>query len=172
MPAEPKVDPTYPQQPIHFRYSPFVRAIMVTFAVLVCLYSLYFLIVVVNADTPTFFKMLPLIIMVVSLNSALKHLTSLNCVTFFVDRIRYSYIIKRNVEIKYSDVLYMELRKQITYTVQIRYRNEKGEEKLFITPASFPKTLEIMLIIADLCPNIKLSEKLSNAVENLRTKAE
>ncbi len=172
MPAELKVESHYPQQPIHFRYSPLLRGIMIIFAGLVSVYSLYFLIVVVNADTPLFFKLLPLIIMFVSLNSALKHLTALNCVSFLEDRIRYSYITKRKVEIKYSDVLYMELRKQITYTVQIRYRNEKGEEKLFITPASFPRTLEIMLIIADLCPNIKLSDKLSNAVENLRTKAE
>jgi hypothetical protein len=172
MPSEIKINSSPPEHPIHYRYPPLLRGFMVFSASLVCLYSLYFLIKVVDVKTPLFFKLLPLVIMFVAFDSVLRHLTSLNCVTFFEDRIRFSYIIKPNVQIKYTDILFMELKKHITYTVQIRYRDDAGVEKLFTTPASFPKTLEIMLIIADLSPNIKLSEKLSNVVEHLHNKAD
>jgi hypothetical protein len=172
MSAEIQIDQIRPEHPIHYRFPPFVRWGMVLVTTLVCIYSLYFLIKVVNSETPPFFKILPLIIMFIALDSALKHLTTLNCVTFYEDRIGFSYIIKPKLEIKYDDILYMELRKHITYYVQFRYLDAQGQEKMFSTPASFPKTLEIMLIIADLAPNIKLSDKLSSAVQHMREKTE
>ncbi|MDD2229485.1 MAG: hypothetical protein PHY48_08750 [Candidatus Cloacimonetes bacterium] len=172
MSAENQTEQIRPEHPIHYRFPPFVRWGMVLVTSMVCIYSLYFMIKVVNTDTPAFFKILPLMVMFVAFDSVLRHLTSLNCVTFYEDKIGFSYIIKPKLEINYSDILYMELRKHITYYVQFRYLDAKGTEKVFSTPASFPKTLEIMLIIADLAPNIKLSDKLSSAVQHMRNKTE
>jgi len=172
MSSEIPINEKAPLQPIHYRYPPLLRGFMLLFAALVAIYTIYFLFAVVNADTPLVFKLLPLIILFVSFNSCLNHLTTLNCVSFMPDRIVFSYLLKKQVQIRYQDVLYMELRKQMRYYLNIKYRDESGAEKLFLAPATFPKTLEIMLVIADLCPNIKLSDKLSGAIDNLRSKAE
>jgi len=72
------------------------------------------------------------------------------------------------VEIAYSSVLHMELRRHIGYVLQLRYTDVNGKELVFSSPASFPKTLEIMLILGDLCPNVKLSDKLGKAFEQMR----
>lgn len=161
-----------PKQPIHYRYPPLLRGFMLLFAAAVAIYTIFFLFAVVNADTPIVFKLLPLIILFVSFNSCINHLTTLNCVSFYPDSMVFSYLLKKKVQIRYNDVLYMELRKQVRYYLNIKYRDESGQDKLFMAPANFPKTLEIMLVIADLCPNIILSDKLSGAIDNLRSKAE
>jgi hypothetical protein len=172
MPEEVRQDTLGMQLPVHFRYSPFLRGFMISVSSFVSVYTLYFLIRYVDAATPLFFKLLPLFIMFVAMDNCFKHLTTLNKVSFYADSVHYSYLLKRKVVIPYTSVLHMELRRHIGYMLQLRYSDLNGKEQLFSSPASFPKTLEIMLILADLCPNIKLSDKLGKAFEQMRNTPE
>ncbi len=172
MPNEIRQDTFGMQLPVHFRYSPLLRSFMISVSSFVSGYTLYFLIRYVNADTPIFFKLLPLFIMFIAMDNCFKHLTTLNKVSFYTDSVHFSYLLKKKVIIPYAFVLHMELRRHIGYMLQLRYTDANGKEKLFSSPASFPKTLEIMLILADLCPNVKLSEKLGKAFEHMRSTLE
>jgi len=145
---------------------------MLGFAALVLVYTLFFLVKVVNGNMPLFFKILPLIILFVSLDSILRQTTSLNCVLFGPDYIRFSYLVKRKLEIPYTSIIQLDLEKRLTYYLQLRYHDANGVEQTFKTPASFPKILEIILNLADLSPQVKLNGMLSKAVEHLRSQAE
>lgn len=171
MPGEIKIKSIRSSLPVRYRYSPFIRIFMLAFACLVFAYTLYFLLAVVNADTPMFFKLLPLGIMFVCLDSILRQVTSLNSVIFLQDSIRFTYMAKKNVEIPYDSIISLDLFKHITYYMHLRYRDADGHEQLFKTPASFPKVLEIILNIADLAPNVKVTGILAQAVEHLREQA-
>lgn len=172
MSREIKIESIRHKLPVRYRYTPAVRTFMLVLSSLILGYSLFFLIRYVRAETPLFFKLLPLIIMFVALDSVFRQISSLNSVCFFEDHIRFSYLAKRKVEIAYTRIISMELVKSITYYLKIVYNDESGKERTFRTPASFPKILEIILNIADLSPNIKLNEMLAKAVEHLRSQAE
>ncbi len=172
MPREIKIKFIRNQLPVRYGYNPWVRGLMLFFAVTVLIYTLFFLVKVVNGNMPLFFKILPLIILFVSLDSILRQATSLNCVLFGADYIRFSYLAKRKLEIPYADIIQLDLEKRLTYYLHLRYQDANGAEQTFKTPASFPKILEIILNLADLSPQVKLNGMLTKAVEHLRSQAE
>ncbi|MDY0151557.1 MAG: hypothetical protein RBS43_04725 [Candidatus Cloacimonas sp.] len=172
MPREIKIKSIRNSLPVRYRYTPVVRGFMLALSLLISAYSLYFMVRFVRAETPMFFKLLPLIIMFVSVDSIFRQITSLNCICFYEDRLCFSYIAKRKVEIPYTQIRTMELVKKITFYLKITYSEDDQAPKEFRTPASFPKILEIIVNIADMSPNVVLSGMLSKAVEHLRSKAE
>ncbi len=44
----------------------------------------------------------------------------------------------------------------------------KGQQKLYKTPASFPKMTEILYNIADLAPQVEMNQELAKMVAYLR----
>ena len=172
MPHPIKIKSIKHRLPVRYRFSPVVRIFMLSLSTLICAYSLYFLIRFVKADTPTFFKMLPLVIMFVALDSIFRQTTSLNSVLFLSDRIKLSYLLKPSIEIPYSEIVSMKLERRITFYFLLAYNDSKGIKKQFKTAASFPKMLEIILNIADLSPQVQLNEFMTKAVEHLRSQAE
>lgn len=172
MPREIEIKAIRDLLPVRYRYNPMVRGFMLVLSILIMAYTLYFLIAVVTGVMPLFFKILPLVILFVSLDSILRQITSLNCVAFYEDRVSFSYLAKRKVEIPYPQITKMELIKKITYYLDLTYRDETGAVKQFRTPASFPKILEIIVNLAELSPNVELSDMLGKAVEHLRNRTE
>lgn len=134
-------------------------------------YSLYFLFNFVQYETPLFFKILPLIICFVGLDSILRKVTSLNSVTFTQDHLRLGYIAKRTKLIPYSKIQSIDLQKKITYYMQVSYTDEYGKAKLLITPASFPHILEIILNLADLAEEAEIPEKMQGVLDYLKANA-
>jgi hypothetical protein len=49
--------------------------------------------------------------------------------------------------------------------VYLKYTDARGRDRLFKTNASFPKMLEIMYNIADLCPQIQMNDELAKLVQ-------
>lgn len=168
MPREIKVKSIRNELPFTYRYSQIMRFFWLFFALAVCGYSFYFIIKFVTATTPLFFKVLPLIILFVALDSAIKQLTALNRVTFYEDRVCLGFIAKPKVIIPYENVISIDLAKQITFSIIIKYK-EGNKEKIFKTSASFPKILEILLNLADFSPNAQLNDLLGKVVKHLRT---
>lgn len=169
MPDEIKLKLVRGKLPFHYRHHPLTRGFMLVFASVVMLYSLYFLIRYVRGDMPLFFKLLPMIIIFVALDSILRKVTCLNKVSFYVDNLTLSFMLKRSIVIPYADVVSLQLKRKITYYLAIGYRDRQGKLQYFTTPASFPKMLEILLNIADQAPQAELTDKLPQVIEYLRS---
>ncbi len=171
MPREIKVKSIRNELPATYRYSPWMRLIMLIVALAISLYALFFFVNFVSNETPIFFKVLPLIILFVALDSVFKQLTSLNRVTFYEDRICFGFLGKPKVIIPYENITSIDLTKQISFSIILKYR-DGNKEKIFKTSASFPKILEILLNLADFAPNAQLNKLLGNVVNHLRNLAE
>lgn len=171
MPHEIKVKSIRNELPATYHYSLWMRLIMLIVALVICLYALFFFVRFVSSDTPIFFKVLPLIILFVALDSVFKQLTSLNRVTFYEDKICFGFLGKPKVVIPYDNISSIDLNKQISFSIILKYR-DGDKEKIFKTSASFPKILEILLNLADFAPNAQLNQLLGKVVNHLRNLAE
>lgn len=172
MPREIKVKSIRDRFPVRYAQPQLLRLLMIGLALLVIAYSLFFLTRFVDRDTPVFFKLLPLIIMFVGLDSVLRQTTSLNAITFYEDRLCLAFLLRKKIVISYKDIKRLDIYRKITYYIHLSYNDESGASKLFKTPASFPKILEIVFNIADLAPQVEMNELLSQTVKLLRTKME
>ncbi|HNX37590.1 MAG TPA: hypothetical protein PKI15_04455 [Candidatus Cloacimonadota bacterium] len=141
---------------------------LILFALALILYTVFFLINFVTAETPLFFKMLPLAIFFVGLDSLFRHVFGLNSVTFFPERIELGFLGKPAIKIPYPDLLEMELHKQITIYLYLTYKDHKGREQKFRIKGSFPKVLEIILGIYEMVPQIRMNEKTRKTCEYLQ----
>ncbi|HQO18404.1 MAG TPA: hypothetical protein PLJ85_04435 [Candidatus Cloacimonas sp.] len=171
MPREIKVKSIRNELPATYRYSPWMRFIMLFVALAICIYAIFFFVKFVSGTTPIFFKVLPLIILFIALDSAFKQLTSLYKVTFYEDRICFGFLGKPKLIIPYENITAIDLTKQISFAIVLKYR-DKNREKIFKTSASFPKILEILLNLADFAPHAQLNELLGKVVNHLRNLAE
>ncbi len=154
--------------PIRFSFPWYVRFFLILIAGVTAIYSLFFLTNYVYSDTPIFFKLLPTMILYVSLDTVFRHLTSLNRVTFTQDSLVLQAIAKKKLVIPYVNINNLVLKKRITYYVQIHYLDLDGNQKVYQSNASFPKMLTILLTIYDMSPNLELDEKLKDALEYIR----
>jgi|GEM_PF-2439671 len=152
------------QYPIIYSYMMPVRYFMLAIAFATALYSLYFLVNFVYSDTPTFFKVLPLVIVYVSIDTMLRHLTGLNKVVFERDHLVLKYLVKKPLLIPYAMIRDLELKRKITYYVRISYEVD-GKLNVYQTNASFPKMLKILLCIYEHSPNLNLDPKFKEAME-------
>ena len=171
MPREIKVKSIRNELPATYRYSPWIRFIMLFVALAICIYAIFFFVKFVSGTTPIFFKVLPLIILFIALDSAFKQLTSLYKVTFYENRICFGFLGKPKLIIPYENITSIDLTKQISFAIVLKYR-DNNREKIFKTSASFPKILEILLNLADFAPHAQLNELLGKVVNHLRNLAE
>lgn len=156
------------RMPVRYRFHPLIRWVMIAFTALIAGYSIYFLVRWVNADTPMFFKITPLVILYIGLDSLFRHLTALNEVIFTPECLWLRFIIKPAIPIPWDNLRALQLQKRITYYLYIGYTDLKGQQKLYKTPASFPKMTEILYNIADLAPQVEMNEELAKMVAYLR----
>jgi hypothetical protein len=122
----------------------------------------------VNTDTPIFFKILPIAIAFVGLDSVLKKVTALNSVTFEQDHLRLGFIAKKALVIPYQDILALELYRKITFYFGFTYNDAQGKPQKYVTQASFPHTMEILLNIADMAPQATIPEKMQGMLDYLK----
>lgn len=168
MPRQIEINSIRDRMPVSYRFHPLLRWIMILFTALIVGYTVYFLVRWVNAETPLFFKVTPLVILYIGLDSLLRHLTSLNRVIFTPECLWLRFIIKPAIPIPWENIKTMRLQKRITYYLYIGYRDLKGKDKVYKTPASFPKMMEILFNIADLAPQVEMNDELQNMIIYLR----
>lgn len=154
--------------PVCYRHQRFFRWFMIAISFMIVVYSIYFMIRFVSSETSTIFKLLPLIIAFVGLESVLRKITSLNSVTFEKDELILGFIAKRAIHIPYENITGLLLYRKITFYFGIEYLDNKGNPKNFLTHASFPHTMEIILNLADMAPHAKIPEKMQSVVDYLK----
>jgi hypothetical protein len=172
MPKPLKVQYIRDRLPVVYRYHQGFRWFMILISMMMVIYSLYFLLSFVHSDTPMFYKILPLIICFVGLDSILRKVTSLNSITFMQDQIKLGFIAKKDIVIPYDSIQSIDLLRKITYYTQISYRNSTGVLRQLNTPASFPHILEIILNLADLAPHAAIPDKLQGVLDYLKANAQ
>lgn len=158
--------------PSFYRFHPVQRYLMIVLSLLTASYSIYFMARYIQADTPILFKIIPTVITFIALDHLLKHLTTLNTVYFHDDYLALGFLAKRNLLIPYDKIESIVLSRVITYYVYITYQDEKGQRQSLKVNASFPKILEIMLLIYDMSPNLKIDEKLVKMLQYVRKRYE
>ena len=155
--------------PVCYRHNPVLRWFMIAISFAIMVYSIYFMMRYVSNTSPIFFKILPIAIAFVGLDSVLKKITSLNSVTFEQDRLRLGFIAKRALEIPYENIRKLELYRKITFYFGISYIDLNGKEKKYTAQASFPHTLEIILNIADMAPKAAIPDQMQSIVDYLKS---
>ncbi len=172
MPKKLKIQYIRDRLPVVYRYNQGFRWFMIFLSFLMIVYSVYFMTLFVTSDTPAFYKMMPLIICFVGLDSILRKITSLNSITFSHDGIRFGYIAKRSTFITYEDIQSLELLRKVTYYMQIAYRDKDGKVRQIKTPASFPHVLEVIFNVADLAKSAVIPEKMQGVLDYLKASAD
>lgn len=158
--------------PQTFRFPIWARGILLLISGITAAYSLYFLFNFVHSDTPIFFKILPTLILYIALDTVFRHLTNLNKISFTDDKLVFSYLAKKSLEIPYHNISSIDMYKKITHYIKVSYMDLQGNQKQFVTNASFPKMLTVLMMIYDLSPNLELDPKMKEAFEYIRIKAE
>lgn len=168
MPRQLNIESIKDKIPVRYRIHLLARGSMIAFALAIVGYSIFFLISFVRADTPLFYKILPLVICFVGVDSLLRHLFTLNSITFFEDHLAMGYIAKPSLRIPYQNLISMELHKKITFYLFLTYKDDKGVTTEFKVKGSFPKVLEIILGLYELVPQLVLSPKMQKTCEYLQ----
>lgn len=168
MPRKLNIESVKGRIPVRYRMHAAVRIPMIVGALLIAAWCLYVLFNHVNSDTSLFYKMLPVLVLFVALDSALRHLTSLNSVIFTPECLWLRFILKPSLTIPWENIRALEFRKVLTYYVFITYQDLRGKQKIFKTSASFPKILEIMYNIADLCPQLVMNDELRRMISVMK----
>ena len=172
MPRQINIESITGKIPVRYRIHILARGTMIAFALAIATYSIYFLVLYVRADTPLFYKLLPLIIFFIGVDSLFRHLFSLNSITFFENHLAMGYIAKRSLKIPYENLISMELTKKITFYLFLNYKDDKGVTTEFRVKGSFPKVLEIILGLYEMVPQLVLSDKMRRTCEYLQEAAQ
>jgi hypothetical protein len=89
--------------------------------------------------TPTIFgKTLPWFIGFIALDSTLRKVTSLNSVLFDIDHLRLGFIAKKPIIIPYDKISALNLKRKITYYLEIQYTDDKGKMRQYTPPHPSP----------------------------------
>ena len=154
--------------PVRYRVHPLRRLFGVAINTVVIIAALNLLITKVNLDSSTFVKIMTMAILYIGIDSLLRHLTTLNEVVFTPECLWLRFVLKKGIPIPWENVKTMMLQKRITYYVYIGYIDLNGKKRVYKTPASFPKMIEIMFNIADLAPNVTMNDELKKMIDVLR----
>lgn len=168
MPRQLNIESIKDKLPVRYRIHFLARGMMIAFALAIVGYSIFFLFSFVRGDTPLFYKILPLVICFVGVDSLLKHLFTLNSITFFEDHLAMGYIAKPSLRIPFTSMISMELKKKITFYLFLTYMDDKGIKTEFKIKGSFPKVLEIILGLYELVPGMELEPKMRKTCEYLQ----
>jgi len=168
MPVNRKITLIRDRIPVLYRYNPLARWLLIGISLLIVIYCVYFMLRFISSETPIFYKLLPLIIGFIALDSILRKVTSLNSVLFESGRLRLGFIAKTPVVIPYESIRALDLRRKITYYLVINYDDAKGKQRTFTTPASFPLILEVIVNIADLAHSAVIPETMKNLLEYVK----
>jgi len=172
MPKQLKIHYIKNKLPVVYRYHQGFRWFMILLSFLMIVYSLYFMFTFVGSQTPVFYKVMPLIICFVGLDSILRKITSLNSITFLDDKLIFGFIAKRNIRIPYDGIQSLDLLRKVTYYMLISYHDEKGRLRQIKTPASFPHVLEVIFNVADLAKSAVIPEKMQGILDYLKENAD
>lgn len=155
--------------PRSYRFNQFIRWFTIFLATAAIAYSIWLIFSKVNADSSKFAQFVPFAIMFLALNSLLKNIFSLNSIRFTKDFIKFNYLAKKGKKIFWKNIKKLSLNDAKRKMIRIHYL-ENEEEQIFEFPIAFPKMLEIINSIAELCEDVEYDEFVQNVIIDKTTK--
>lgn len=157
--------------PVKYRYRQFARWVMLFFAIILLAYCIYFLVNFVNAESSMFYKLLPIIICFLSLNSIFQKLMAVNSLTFEEGHLRVSYIGRMSKIIEYQTISAITLLGKMNLSMSVSYLDGAGKARSFTLQSGFPHLPEILLNLSEFAPDAKKTDELTKVVEFLKVGA-
>ena len=157
--------------PRTYRFSPFVRWFVILLSLAALAYAIWYIFAAVDADTSTFRKIIPFIIIFFAINPLIRNLFSINTVRFREDGIVFGFLLRKNLFIRWEDMVKLALYQGKTRSVKLTYLSE-GEQENFVFTMTFPNMLEIINSIAEMCPNLQYDEFMQNITLTEEERAE
>ncbi len=152
--------------PIVYKFPQFMRFFTLIIATMIIIFSLFVVFTQISSDSSTFKKILPFLIMFLSTDSLVRNLFSLNKVTIIEEGIIFSSLAKRNLFVKWKDIVKLE-----TYQVKgkyfvLHYHNsvEDNQVKKHYFPMAFNNIIEIVNYIVHLSVEIETDEFVKSLV--------
>ncbi len=156
--------------PISYRYNQWIRVTSLLISTGVMAYTVFFLALQMHQETPLLMKIIPFVILYVAIDSILRHLTSLNSVTFTSESLVLGFLAKHSIRIPYEMINRFEIIRKITMYLVLYYIDANGKERTFQTNLSFPNMIKILMGIEDMATHVSIDEKLSAALQLYRYK--
>lgn len=149
--------------PRKYYFNQFIRWFTIILAIGAIVYAFWTIFYKIDAESSKFIKIAPFVIIFFAANSLIRNLTSINIVTFTEKAISFSFLIKKRVTINWADFRKMSYGEGRQRVVFIEYDNN-GEPAKFQMSLAFPKMLEILNSIAEICPDIEYDEFLDKII--------
>ncbi len=149
--------------PRKYKFSYFIRWTTLLLGLAATLYAIWVIIFKLNAESPRFFKFVPFIIIFLAANSIMRNLFSINTILFTKEYIRFKFLARRTVTIKWESIFKITMGKDRQRAINIFYREDETEKK-FLMSLSFPNMLEIINSIAEMCENVDYDEFLESVL--------
>jgi hypothetical protein len=149
--------------PRTYRFNQFVRWFTLILGCFAFLYSIWYIFTGIQANMTFLKKMIPFLIMFFTLNSVLKNLFSINSIRFTKEKIKFCYLARKNVAIRWDSIRKMSYSAARPRAIKIVYQ-QNGETKEFLFPISFPNMLEIVNSMAELVSDVQYDDFLENVL--------
>ncbi|MDP8209359.1 MAG: hypothetical protein P9M05_01005 [Candidatus Stygibacter australis] len=144
--------------PRSYWFNRFIRWFTIIFSFLAIVYAGWLIFNKVDADSSAFTKLVPFLIIFFALNSLLRNLFTLNRLIFRQEGMEFTYLLKRNVYIRWEDFVSIKLTKARRRILDVHYRGSDGELKLQELTMAFPNMLEILNAIIEMVPQAELDD--------------
>ncbi|MCF7911181.1 MAG: hypothetical protein K9M99_01530 [Candidatus Cloacimonetes bacterium] len=148
--------------PRSYWFNQLIRWFTIIFSWLAIFYGGWLILNKTNADSSTFTKIVPFLIIFFALNSLLRNLFTINRLIFREDSLEFTYLLKKNVIIMWQDFVSIKLIKARQRILDISYFGDGGEIKVHELTLAFPKMLEILNAIIEMVPQAELDEFVSS----------
>jgi hypothetical protein len=168
MPRELNINSVKDRMPVRYRVPAISRVMGIVAHILISGYCVFVLFRFVNSNSSLWIKLLPLVVLFISLDNLFRHLTTLNSVIFTPECLWFRYILMPSVAIPYESISAIELRKIITYYVFLTFTDSRGKTRVLKSPASFPRMIEILYNISELAPQAVLNDELAKMIGVIR----
>lgn len=157
--------------PRTYWFNQFIRWFTLLLGSAVIIYSIWVIFYRINAESSTFYKVIPFVIIFLALNSVLRNLLSINSIKLTDKEIIFRFLARRAVRIPWLDLVKLSLRDTRPRGINFHYRIEKGD-RIFLMLLTFPRIVEIVNSIAELCPHLQYDQFMSNVIIKSKGKEE
>ena len=147
--------------PRSYHFNPFIRWLVILLSLFAIAYSVFYIFTEIDAQTSTFRKIVPFIIVFFAANSLFRNLFSLNSILFKKEGIEFRYLAAKSLFINWTNILKMSLYQGKTRAIRLTYLFNNEQKDLIFT-MNFPNMLEIINSIAEMCSHLEYDEFMRN----------
>ncbi|MCF7919897.1 MAG: hypothetical protein K9N06_08285 [Candidatus Cloacimonetes bacterium] len=158
--------------PRSYWFNQFIRWFTILFASFAIAYAFWLIFKRIDADSSTFNKVVPFLIIFFAINSLLRNLFSLNRLLFTEQSLTLTYLLRKNVNIPWLKISSIKMTPARQKLLKITWLDDENREMNHEMTLAFPRMLEIINAIVEMCPQVELDEFLDSVVISDREKTD